>query len=150
MSTDTELQIRFTGEDERPSLPVVAMPTSGGSLPAALPSTRSAVQTGVSAPAVGGSVSPSSAALPAFEGAPVAKSEIKVSGVVLVDTREGITVGMDDRLRICGDFRVVRVSHYVNKEGEVVRQQVLAPCDELDLVPWDATNPNDNGIIRAR
>jgi hypothetical protein len=61
------------------------------------------------------------------------------------------TVSLDDRLRVCGDFRVIGVRHQVNtKTGDVVRVQIIAPIGDMELVPWDPANPLDNGIVRAR
>lgn len=84
-----------------------------------------------------------------FERIDVARTEIKISGTATVDTRDEVTVGLDDRLRVCGEFRVVKVLHYVDKDGAVVRQQIITPISDLDLVPWDSSNPLDDGILRA-
>ena len=88
--------------------------------------------------------------LPVFEKANVAKTEIKISGACAIESFGEITVGLDDRVRAVGEFRVAKVLHYVNKEGDVVRQQILAPIGELILSPWDSTDPNDDGIVRVR
>lgn len=89
-------------------------------------------------------------ALPAFEKAPVSRTEIKISGQCAVNTFDEVAVGLDDRLRVVGEFRVVKVLHYVDKAGEVVRQQVIAPISDLELVPWDPADPTDDGIVRVR
>ena len=85
-----------------------------------------------------------------FEGAKVSATEIKISGAASIDTHGELKVTMDDIIRAVGVFRVVKVNHYVNKAGDVIRQQVLAPVEDLMVVPFDASNPNDDGIIRAR
>lgn len=89
-------------------------------------------------------------ALPQFEKANVTKTEIKVTGACGIETFGEISVGLDDRLRAVGEFRVVKVMHYVNKEGDVVRQHILAAIGELVLSPWDSTDPSDDGIVRVR
>ncbi len=133
----SELAIHFTGDPVTNPAPVTLSlaPAVGGDRPPA-------VETPVAAP--------TSAGLPTFEKAEVARTEIKVGGTVTVDTGDIAMISLDDRLRCCGDFKVVKVLHYIDKDGAVVRQQIIAPIDTLDLVPWDATNPNDDGIVRAR
>jgi hypothetical protein len=88
--------------------------------------------------------------LPEFEKAKVTQTEIKISGACAIDTHGELQVSLDDLIRAVGVFRVVKINHYVNKAGEVVRQQVLAPVEDLLVVPFDAANPNDDGIVRAR
>lgn len=85
-----------------------------------------------------------------FEGAQVGMTEIKISGACTIDAAD-MTVTLDDRIRAVGEYRVVKVLHYVHpKTGETVRQQVLAPIVPLVIVPYDPANPNDDGVIRAR
>lgn len=85
-----------------------------------------------------------------FEGSPVGMSEIKISGVCSIDGGD-MRVSMDDRVRAVGEYRVVNVKFYAHpKTGETVRQQVLTPTSPLVVVPFDPSNPNDDGIIRAR
>lgn len=88
--------------------------------------------------------------LAAFEKAPVSRTEIKISGQCAVNTYDEVEVSLDDRMRVVGEFRVVKVLHYVDKAGAVVRQQVIAPITDLELVPWDPADPTDNGIVRVR
>lgn len=85
-----------------------------------------------------------------FEKAPVSRTEIKISGQCAVNTYDEVEVSLDDRMRVVGEFRVVKVLHYVDKSGAVVRQQVIAPITDLELVPWDPADPTDNGIVRVR
>lgn len=100
--------------------------------------------------ATSSAAAPSSSGLPQFEKANVTKTEIKISGACTIETFCEVTVGLDDRVRAVGEFRVAKILHYVNKEGDVVRQQVLAPIGELVLSPWDSTDPTDDGIVRVR
>lgn len=137
----SELAINFTGDDEetQPVSSSVATPVAS----------VSALPTAAAPPALslGSSLTP----VLEFEKAPVAKTEIKISGACSVETTEMETVSLDDRLRVCGDFRVIGVRHQVNpKTGDVVRTQIIAPIGDMQLVPWDPANPNDNGIVRAR
>jgi|SRR6478609_2340206 len=86
-----------------------------------------------------------------FEKADVARTVTKISGAVEVEM--GLEdVSLDDRARVCGEFRVISVTHRVDKDGSIVRVQTLAPVADqpLQLVPYDSTNPNDNGIVRMR
>ena len=46
--------------------------------------------------------------------------------------------------------RVVGINHKVNSAGELIRIVTLGPVRELQVVPWDPRNPNDDGIVRAR
>lgn len=104
----------------------------------------------VTTPVASSAASSPSGSLPTFEKANVTKTEIKISGACAIESFGEITVGLDDRVRAVGEFRVAKVLHYVNKEGDVVRQQILAPIGELVLSPWDSTDPNDDGIVRVR
>lgn len=86
-----------------------------------------------------------------FENADVVRTVTQISGAVQVEM--GFEdISLDDRVRVCGEFRVKEVRHRVGKDGEVERVQVLQPLADqpLQLVPYDHTNPNDNGIVRMR
>lgn len=84
-----------------------------------------------------------------FEDVQVGSVATKISGATTVDTF-GHVVGLDDRVRVVGEFRVVKVNHTIAKDGSVVREQVLTPCGDLTLVPFNHMDPNDVGIVRAR
>jgi hypothetical protein len=101
------------------------------------------------------------AALPTFEGAKVERVALKISGAATVemydrqlpnaDPRDvqGL-VSLDDRVRLVGDYRVVGVHFVVDpKTGDAVRMQILKPL-ELEICPWDPSDPTDTGIVRAR
>jgi len=86
-----------------------------------------------------------------FEGAQVGATEIKISGQCSVDTGGDLMVTLDDLVRAIGVYRVIKVLHYVHpKTGETIRQMVVSPVDQLVVTPFDATNPLDDGIVRAR
>lgn len=121
------------------------VPPTSVSVPAAQVSPPK-VATPVATPAA----SSPAGSLPTFEKANVTKTEIKISGACAIESFGEITVGLDDRVRAVGEFRVAQVRHYVNKEGDVVRQQILSPIGELVLSPWDSCDPNDDGIVRVR
>jgi hypothetical protein len=94
---------------------------------------------------------PTVGALAKFEGAQVGMTEIKISGACAIEAVGDMVVSLDDLVRAVGVYRVVKVNHYVHpKTGETVRQQVLAPVETLVVVPFDSSNPNDDGIVRAR
>lgn len=86
--------------------------------------------------------------IPGFEGMVVAETKVIISGTSQVDTQDTI-VSIDDRVRLVGDFRCVGVSFEVDKNGDTIRVQKLKPI-EVTLCPWDPTDVNDNGIVKAR
>lgn len=135
----TELAINFTGDDE----PVPAGASSTSNTLTVVGTTTPNTLAQPQQPQHEGS-------LPEFERAAVSSTEIKISGQCAIDTHGEVTVSLDDLIRAVGVFRVVKINHYVNKAGDVVRQQVLAPVEDLAVVPFDASNPNDDGIVRAR
>lgn len=93
---------------------------------------------------------PAQPSIPKFEGAEVSATMIKISGKSEVESSEDIVISTDDRVRLVGEYRVVRVNHFVDeKTGEVHREQVLKPIS-IQLCPWDPADPTDDGIVRAR
>lgn len=88
--------------------------------------------------------------IPHFEGRPVDATIVKMSGQVPLDEALSETVlHMDDAVQLISMFRVVGVQHKVDeKSGQLVRVQILKPV-EAALQPIDATNPDDEGIVRA-
>lgn len=96
-------------------------------------------------------VTPISRPYPAFEGQVVEGVELKISGLSSIDADqiEGKVISTDDRVRLVGEFKVVSVRHYVNKDGQLIREQMIKP-ERVDLCPWDPTDPTDDGILRAR
>lgn len=88
--------------------------------------------------------------IPRFEGADVAATATKVSGAAPLDSDDHLVLSIDDRVRMVGEYRVVGVYFRVDpKTGDTVREQILKPI-ELELCPWDANDPTDNGVLRAR
>ena len=84
-----------------------------------------------------------------FEGRTVNRTEVKISGLTgLSEAYEGLKLGLDDRVRMVIEARVTKVNHYVDKDDQMVRSQetkvILA-----DIVPWDPSNADDDGILRA-
>lgn len=150
----TDLAIHFAGDTVADTTAPEAAPTPVTATMSAAPAPAPAAAAPPASPALtppsANTAAASPASLPEFEKAKVSKTEIKISGACAVNTRDETMVSLDDRLRICGEFRVVKVNHYVDKNGDVVRQQVIAPIDDLDLVPWNPMDPNDNGIVSAR
>ena len=136
----SNLDIAFT-DGSAPDLEVspptlVGVPAPAGQAPASPPPSQSAR---------------AHAGAREFEGAAVGMSEIKISGQCAIEATDDITVTLDDLVRAVGVYRVTKVLHYVHpKTGELVRQQVLKPVETLVVVPFDSSNPNDDGIVRAR
>lgn len=88
--------------------------------------------------------------IPAFEGAPVESANIKISGACTVESDNDVVIGIDDRVRLVGEYRVVQVNFRVDpKTGDTIREQILKPIT-VQLCPWDPNDPTDDGIVRAR
>lgn len=87
--------------------------------------------------------------IPAFEGHPVAQTSVKMSGNVKLDDIQDEILHMDDLVQCITQFRCVGVYHQTDdKTGEITRVQVLRPI-EVVLAPFDDSDPNDVGILRA-
>lgn len=100
-------------------------------------------------PVAGATVTPITPG-PTFEGAPVQETRMKISGRSDIEESDGIVISTDDRVRLVGEYRVTGVRHYVDeKTGNLVREQVLKPLN-IQLCPWDPSDPSDSGIVRAR
>ena len=91
--------------------------------------------------------------IPRFEGLPVAALRVKISGLSQITGDDGDVMpvfSVDDRVRLVGEFKCVGVRHYVDpKNGEVIREQILAPIG-VTTCPWDPQDPADDGVVRAR
>lgn len=90
--------------------------------------------------------------IPQFEGRHVESATMKLTGQVHVAHAEDIVVSVDDVIRVVGEFRVVGVRHFVDpKTGKIIREQVIRAVDEsIELTPWDPSNPDDDGVVRAQ
>lgn len=106
------------------------------------------VEAVTSAPRQGHSDTPAPA--PAmFEGRVVDRTEVAIKGLTgLSEAYDGLRIGLDDRVRLVVETRASRVNHYVDKDGMLVRSQELK-VQLADIIPWDPTDPNDDGVIRA-
>jgi hypothetical protein len=102
-----------------------------------------------SPPAPAPSLQTPTAGIAEFEGATVASAITKVTGTTAVDAHD-VTLSIDDVVRVVGEFQVARVTHEIDKDGQLVRVQYVKPRSDLSLVPWNPADPNDVGIIRAR
>lgn len=84
-----------------------------------------------------------------FEGRVVDRTEIIIKGLTeLSEAYDGLKISLDDRVRLLVEARAAGVGHYVDKEGQLVRSQTLR-VNLADIVPWDPTDPDDDGVIRA-
>lgn len=88
-------------------------------------------------------------ALPKFEGVPVDSAEITISGLTKLSGTTTPVIGVDDRVRLVGEFKCVGVRHQVDKQGNLVRTQVLTAID-VEPCAWDPSDPTDDGVLRAR
>jgi len=88
-------------------------------------------------------------AIPQFEGMPVSRAEVKISGLPTLTTEMPV-FSVDDRVRLVVETKCIGVRHVVDpKTGDVVRQQILTVTD-AETCPWEVDNPHDDGVIRAR
>lgn len=86
--------------------------------------------------------------IPDFEGRHVDAVTVKVSGSVPVEDLTDVILGIDDRVQLLSTWACVKVEHGTDKDGKLVRVQTLKP-QEMNLLPFDEDNPEDNGIVRA-
>jgi hypothetical protein len=87
--------------------------------------------------------------IPMFEGRPVDAAVVRITGSMPTDELPEVIISVDDRVRLVGEYRVVAVRHYVDpKTGGLVREQVLKPL-VVNTIPWDPSDPNDDGVIRV-
>lgn len=115
-----------------------AAPSNGASTPVAAPPLATPSATPSPLPGVA-----------EFEKASVARTVTKLAAGCTVEDL-GQTVSLDDRIRVVGEFQVVKVTHEIDKDGAVVRVQTVKPAGDIVLVPWNPSDPTDNGIVRAR
>jgi hypothetical protein len=86
---------------------------------------------------------------PMFEGKEVKGVSVKISQLSALTDTELPVFKVDDRLRLVGAFKCIGVRHFVDKNGDMVREQVVVPI-ELEPCPWDPTDPLDDGVLRSR
>lgn len=99
-------------------------------------------------PTPGATVHPMSP-FPRFEGQTVHGTEIRISGLSKVDAADNVVVTTDDIVRLIGEFKCVGIRHEVNKDGELIRVQMMKPLN-VDTAPWNPADPKDDGVQRAR
>lgn len=88
--------------------------------------------------------------IPSFEGVAVTATESLITGKASIQHPGDLVVSIDDIVRMVGEYRVVSVNFKVDpKTGETVRVQTLKPV-RIETVPWNAADPTDDGITRAR
>ena len=87
--------------------------------------------------------------IPQFEGLPVHQVKAKISGLSAVDAEDLPIFTVDDRVRLIGEFKCIGVRHVADKNGDIVREQILTPVI-VDVCPFDPSDPNDDGVVRAR
>lgn len=86
---------------------------------------------------------------PRFEGSVVEAAEVRISGQSKVEAANGLVCTTDDIVRLIGEYKVIGVRHETNKDGQLVRVQVLKPIN-VDVCPWDPADPADDGVQRSR
>jgi len=93
-------------------------------------------------------VNPVKPEFPRFEGRTVDGTQIKITGNCEIVGAEAAVVSVDDRIHLTGDYKVTGVRHFVNNDGQLIREHVLKPVAAM-ITPWDANDPTDDGVIRA-
>jgi len=87
--------------------------------------------------------------VPAFEGRPVDGVSVRVAGAAPLEDLNQSVLSIDDRVQLVATYTVTGVHHTVDKTtGNLVRVQTIKPV-EMHLLPFDETDPADDGIIRA-
>ncbi len=86
---------------------------------------------------------------PMFEGKDVKGLGIKITQLSQMNSPDMPVFRVDDRLRVVGVFKCIGVRHYTDKNGDLIREQIVVPV-ELEPCPWDPTDPNDDGVARER
>ena len=89
---------------------------------------------------------------PEFEGHTIEYVKTKVTGAVVIP--EDAILHMDDRLRVISEWRVTAVHFKMDKDGKWYREQTITHFDvpgaaTTAIVPWDSTDPTDNGIVHS-
>lgn len=125
--------------------PQTAAAQQAPATPAPAPATAAALVSGLP----GGTVTPISGRFPMFEGASVAATQVKLAGEAKAESLAGLVVGIDDRVRLVGEYKVIGVRHFINKDGELVREMIFK-ASNVELAPWDPADPKDDGVVRAR
>lgn len=88
------------------------------------------------------------APFPPFEGH-------KVDGIAVTTTASksafdevDTIMSIDDQVQVMGRYRCVGVSHTIDeKTGTLIRVQTLKP-ERMDLMPFDPSDPDDDGVLR--
>ena len=87
--------------------------------------------------------------IPQFEGEPVQAVQAKIAGLSTISTPDLPVFTVDDRVRLIGEFKCIGVRHTRDKNGNLVREQVITAL-EVDVCPFDPEDPSDDGVIRDR
>ena len=86
---------------------------------------------------------------PRFEGEVVEGAEVRITGQSKVEAADGLVCTTDDVVRLIGEYKVIGVRHETNKDGQLIRVQILKPLN-VDVCPWDPSDPADDGVQRSR
>lgn len=88
--------------------------------------------------------------VPSFEGSAVEGATFEIVGKPENMANDEAVITFGDAVRMVGTYRCVGVSFKLNpKTGDLIRVQRLKPLD-LELCPWDPSDPKDDGIVRAK
>lgn len=143
-------EIKMSGEEvqvqEQPEIEV-SVPGAQAAAAPPQPTTGAVVTT----PASSSSSSPAKASdpIPRFEGAQVMLTQTKLAGTHTLDGEESLVLTMDDRVRLIGEYRVLKVTFETNSNGDLVRVQTLKAM-EVERCPYNPADVNDDGVWRAR
>lgn len=95
------------------------------------------------------SAQPAGDPAPKFEGKEVHGTKLVIKGVNALETPGDRELKIDDIVRLAVEARVTGVYHtVVDDDGSLQRVQHVK-CIEVDFIPWDQSDPQDDGVMRG-
>lgn len=95
------------------------------------------------------SAQPAGDPTPKFEGKEVHSTKLVIKGVNSLDTPGDRELKIDDIVRLAVEARVTGVYHTVAEDDGSLQRVQHVKCIEVDLIPWDDTDPSDDGVMRG-
>lgn len=95
------------------------------------------------------SAQPAGDPTPQFEGKEVHGTKLVIKGVNALATPGDRELKIDDIVRLAVEARVTGVYHTVADEDGSLQRVQHVKCIEVDFVPWDSSDPADDGVMRG-